>query len=250
VIHGHSRGIRQWTSPAQPQLRRSQPLPLQARDRLKGPDLRHVVRNERHHPGPASFTAAVWDPASGRRLRLRSAYPTPHPRPNARAVLAMLDGVPVTEVASQFGGAGSRCTGGWSEIQAEGMAGLEDRLHRPASCPHQINAVVDAQLLRWRPRHPGWRPRRPPRLNVTHAWKQPWKHHARQTSSCGQQHAEPCRGDCVRPARLSDAWTPPELRARLRSTAGVAVAEPSRNFSRSERPARRMPGLAGHQGSA
>jgi transposase len=77
-----------------------------------------------------------------------------------QAVLAALDGVPVTEVASRFG-VGRQTVHRWlARYEREGLDGLRDRSHRPVGCPHQMSAVVEAQLLEWRRRHPGWGPRR------------------------------------------------------------------------------------------
>jgi transposase InsO family protein len=77
-----------------------------------------------------------------------------------QAVLAVLDGVPVTEVASRFG-VGRQSVHRWlARYERGGLEGLADRSHRPESCPHQMSAVTEAQLLEWRRRHPGWGPRR------------------------------------------------------------------------------------------
>jgi len=77
-----------------------------------------------------------------------------------QAVLAVLGGVPVTEVAARFG-VGRQSVHRWlSRYEAGGLEGLADRSHRPGSCPHQMDPGVEAQILEWRRRHPGWGPRR------------------------------------------------------------------------------------------
>lgn len=40
------------------------------------------------------------------------------------------------------------------------MEGLVDRSHRPVSCPHQLQARVEVEVLEARRAHPGWGPRR------------------------------------------------------------------------------------------
>ena len=77
-----------------------------------------------------------------------------------QAVLAVLGGVPVTEVASRFGVDRSSVHRWLARYEQAGLEGLADRSHRPASCPHQMAAEVEAQVLEWRRRHPGWGPRR------------------------------------------------------------------------------------------
>jgi len=77
-----------------------------------------------------------------------------------QAVLAVLGGVPVTEVASRFAVSRQSVHRWLARYEAGGLEGLGDRSHRPESCPHQMSAVVEAQLLEWRRRHPGWGPRR------------------------------------------------------------------------------------------
>ena len=41
----------------------------------------------------------------------------------------------------------------------EGVVGLVDRSPVPASCPHQMPAVVEARIIEMRHDHPGWGPR-------------------------------------------------------------------------------------------
>ncbi len=45
----------------------------------------------------------------------------------------------------------------WLErYEADGFEGLANRSHRPAHCPHQMPAIVDAQLLKMRRAKPYW----------------------------------------------------------------------------------------------
>jgi transposase len=75
-----------------------------------------------------------------------------------RAVIA--DGATVTEVAARFGVARKTVHGWLARYEAEGLAGLADRSHRPWSCPHQMPATVEVALVRLRLAHPSWGPRR------------------------------------------------------------------------------------------
>jgi transposase InsO family protein len=77
-----------------------------------------------------------------------------------QAVLAVLDGVSVAETASRFGVARQTVHRWLARYEAGGLAGLADRSHKPAGCPHQMSAEVTAQILEWRRRHRGWGPRR------------------------------------------------------------------------------------------
>ncbi|MFI1337006.1 IS481 family transposase [Streptomyces sp. NPDC020845] len=77
-----------------------------------------------------------------------------------RAVLAVLAGATVTEVAAQLGVSRQTVSGWKSRYAASGLAGLADRSRRPASCPHQASAEVEAAVCELRRKHPGWGPRR------------------------------------------------------------------------------------------
>ena len=78
-----------------------------------------------------------------------------------RAVLEVLEeGVSVTEVARRYGVV-RRTVHGWLRRYAEeGLGGLADRSPRPASCPHQMSAPVEARIVAMRREHPGWDPSR------------------------------------------------------------------------------------------
>jgi len=77
-----------------------------------------------------------------------------------QAVLAVLDGATVTEVASRFEVHRQTLHRWLARYEQAGLAGLADRSHRPQGCPHQMPAEIEAQVLEWRRRHPGWGPRR------------------------------------------------------------------------------------------
>ena len=79
-----------------------------------------------------------------------------------RAVLEVLDeGASVTDVARRHGVA-RQTVHGWLRRYANdgGLAGLADRSSRPESCPHQMSAVIEAQVVGLRRAHPGWGPSR------------------------------------------------------------------------------------------
>jgi transposase InsO family protein len=78
-----------------------------------------------------------------------------------RAVLEVLDGASVTDVARRYGVA-RQTVHQWLARYASGggLAGLVDRSPRPASCPHQMSAVIEAQVIRLRREHPAWGPSR------------------------------------------------------------------------------------------
>ncbi|MFJ4982165.1 IS481 family transposase [Streptomyces coeruleorubidus] len=77
-----------------------------------------------------------------------------------RAVLAVLAGATVTEVAASLGVSRQTVSGWKSRYEAAGLAGLADRSRRPASCPHQASAEVEAAVCELRRKHPKWGPRR------------------------------------------------------------------------------------------
>ncbi|MFI9428153.1 IS481 family transposase [Streptomyces achromogenes] len=77
-----------------------------------------------------------------------------------RAVLAVLAGATVTEVAASLGVSRQTVSGWKSRYEASGLAGLADRSRRPASCPHQASAEVEAAMCELRREHPRWGPRR------------------------------------------------------------------------------------------
>jgi transposase InsO family protein len=78
-----------------------------------------------------------------------------------RAVLEVLEGAPVTDVARRYGVARQTVHGWLRRYAGEGgIANLADRSSRPSSCPHQMAAVVEARVLAIRGEHPMWGPAR------------------------------------------------------------------------------------------
>jgi transposase InsO family protein len=78
-----------------------------------------------------------------------------------RAVLEVLEGAPVTEVARRFGVARQTLHAWLRRYAADGgMANLADRSSRPSFCPHQMPAAVESRVLALRLDHPGWGPDR------------------------------------------------------------------------------------------
>ena len=74
-----------------------------------------------------------------------------------QAVLEVLEeGVSVTEVARRCGVARQTVHGWLRRYAEEGLGGLADRSPRPASCPHQMPARVEARIVGMRREHPGW----------------------------------------------------------------------------------------------
>jgi transposase InsO family protein len=70
------------------------------------------------------------------------------------------DGLTVTEVAERYG-VSRQAVHSWLRRYASGgLEALADRSHRPATCPHQMPAEVEARLCELRRRHPGWGQRR------------------------------------------------------------------------------------------
>lgn len=76
------------------------------------------------------------------------------------AVMEVAAGVPVTQVAARYGVSRQSVHAWVRKYEQLGLAGLADRSHRPAGCPHQIAAEVEAAVCELRRRHPGWGPRR------------------------------------------------------------------------------------------
>jgi transposase InsO family protein len=74
-----------------------------------------------------------------------------------RAVLEVLDGASVTEVARRFG-VSRQTVHVWLRRYAGegGLVNLEDRSSRPHGCPHQLAVAVEARLLEVRDVHPTW----------------------------------------------------------------------------------------------
>ena len=78
-----------------------------------------------------------------------------------QAVLAVIsDGLSICQVAGKVGVSRQTLHAWLARYEAEGLDGLVDRSHRPANCPHQMPADVEAMLLELRRSRPYWGPRR------------------------------------------------------------------------------------------
>lgn len=78
-----------------------------------------------------------------------------------QAVLAVVqDGWKVTEVAARLGVSRQSVHAWIARYEHGGLAALADRSHRPASCPHQIPAEIEALICELRREPTGWGPRR------------------------------------------------------------------------------------------
>ena len=76
-----------------------------------------------------------------------------------RAVIDVLDGMSVTEVA-QRNGVSRQSVHTWLRRYANGgMAALADKSSKPESCPHQMAPVIEARVVELRRAHPKWGPR-------------------------------------------------------------------------------------------
>ena len=78
-----------------------------------------------------------------------------------QAVLAVVqDGWQISEVAKRVGVSRQSIHAWILRYEAGGLSALADRSHKPASCPHQVPAEVEAEICELRREHPGWGPRR------------------------------------------------------------------------------------------
>ena len=76
-----------------------------------------------------------------------------------QAVLEVLnDGAKVTEVARRYGVSRSAVHEWLVKYAGHGLVGLVDHSSKPSSCPHQMDPVVEAQIVELRREHPGWGP--------------------------------------------------------------------------------------------
>jgi transposase len=73
-----------------------------------------------------------------------------------RAVLEVLSGIPVIEVAERYGVVRQTVHRWVSRYQAEGIAGLADRSHAPKRHPWQASAQVEALICELRRAHRRW----------------------------------------------------------------------------------------------
>jgi len=77
-----------------------------------------------------------------------------------RAVLEVLDGCPVTEVAERFGVARQTVHRWVARYRDSGIDGLADRSHAPKAHPWRLSAEVEAVICDLRGSHRRWGPRR------------------------------------------------------------------------------------------
>src|SRR4051812_8225721 len=73
-----------------------------------------------------------------------------------RAVMAALDGASVTEVAAEVGVSRQSVHAWVRRYRAAGLAGLADRSHRTATCPHRASSELEAVVCELRRAHPKW----------------------------------------------------------------------------------------------
>lgn len=76
-----------------------------------------------------------------------------------QAVLEVLDGASVTDVARRFGVARQTVHVWLTRYAGHGLAALADKSSKPLSCPHQMAPAVEARIVELRQEHPGWGPR-------------------------------------------------------------------------------------------
>lgn len=76
-----------------------------------------------------------------------------------KAVLEVLDGANVTDVALLYGVSRKTVHKWLRRYAAQGLKGLADRSSKPDTCPHQMAAAVEARIVEMRRAHPGWGPR-------------------------------------------------------------------------------------------
>ncbi len=76
-----------------------------------------------------------------------------------KAVLEVLDGATVIEVARR-NGVTRQTVHSWLKRYAnEGLGSLADKSTKPERCPHQMTPTIEAKVLELRRAHPGWGPR-------------------------------------------------------------------------------------------
>jgi transposase InsO family protein len=77
-----------------------------------------------------------------------------------RAVLEVLAGQPVTEVAARHGASRQSLYVWKRRYEADGLLGLQERSRRPRTSPTRLAADVEAQVCELRRQHPRWGARR------------------------------------------------------------------------------------------
>jgi transposase InsO family protein len=73
-----------------------------------------------------------------------------------RAVMAVMDGASVTEVAAEVGVSRQSVHAWLVRYRRGGLAGLADRSHRAQSCPHRASPELEALVCELRRDHPRW----------------------------------------------------------------------------------------------
>jgi transposase InsO family protein len=76
------------------------------------------------------------------------------------AVMEVISGAPVTEVARRYGVSRQAVHGWRGRYERDGLTGLADHSHRPAHQPRQLDAGIEALVCQLRGAHPRWGPRR------------------------------------------------------------------------------------------
>jgi transposase InsO family protein len=76
------------------------------------------------------------------------------------AVMEVVSGAPVTEVARRYGVSRQAVYGWLGRYESDGLTGLADHSHRPAHQPRQLDADIEALICQWRGAYPRWGPRR------------------------------------------------------------------------------------------
>jgi transposase InsO family protein len=76
------------------------------------------------------------------------------------AVMEVISGAPVTEVASRYGVSRQAVHVWIGKYKIKGLEGLTDHSHRPHFQPRQLGAEVEALICQLRGAHPRWGPRR------------------------------------------------------------------------------------------
>jgi putative transposase len=74
-----------------------------------------------------------------------------------RFISEYLDGYfPVNELCDQFSISRKTAYKWIHRFEKEGPKGLEDRSHRPHSCPHKTDSAIVEAILKARMKHPTW----------------------------------------------------------------------------------------------
>ena len=76
------------------------------------------------------------------------------------AVMEVVSGAPVTEVARRYGVSRQALHGWLARYESDGLSGLADHSHRPRYQPRQLDADIEALICQLRGAHPRWGPRR------------------------------------------------------------------------------------------